>query len=426
MHKNKIPCLLWVMAIVAFSAASLAFYFFCTTRGSFFIVRASLTRFLEGAAMTELKVEGNLLGRVVLHDLEIRNFGKLPKDSVIKIQQLDISPNLLRPAKAAFKVYNARVAIPGSDTIYSSGNYQAGFLDFNVYSKRVYLNDAVLALVAQNENLRGVTCLMDDPDIYIKGLSSSPQISGTLHIAKLSRDIFLLEDCPISLNLKLENSQSSPRLNGELSSTSGLISARDVAINLKQSKVSFSGNPMTPMLDLKGITLIEGVKINIRLKGTMDKPILRLNSEPPLPEYQLMIMLVTGKSWKSVVSATDQGILTPDVFVDFIDYFALGNSGVTLARKLGISDFSVKFNEQTKGVEVKKDVTQKVGLSYGVEETQVKDNLPEIEHKVGASYEIIDGVTVGGEKGFKQVNLDTAQNQTETDDKVYLEIKKKF
>lgn len=426
MLKNKIPCLLWVMAIVAFSAASLAFYFFCTTRGSSFIARALLLRFFEGATITRQRAEGNLLRCVVLHDVEIRNPGKLPKDSVIKIQQLDIRLSFLRPAKVSLTVYNARVTIPGSETIYCSGKYQAGFLDFNVYSKRLYINDAVIALLPQSEDLRGIACLIDDPDFYIKGMASSLQISGTLHIAKLSRDIFLLQDCPISLNLKLGGAQNADSLNGELSSTSGLISTRDVDISLQQSKVLFSGNPMVPMLDLKGVTAIEGVKINIRLKGSMDKPALRLNSEPPLPEYQLMIMLVTGKSWKSVVSATDQRALTPDVFVDFIDYFALGNSGGALARKLGISDFSVKFGEQTKGVEVKKDLTQKMGLSYGVEETQVKDKLPEIEHKVGASYEIMNGVTVVGEKGFKQVNPDTAQNQTEANDKVYLEIKKKF
>ena len=68
-----------------------------------------------------------------------------------------------------------------------------------------------------------------------------------------------------------------------------------------------------------------------------------------------------------------QGKVSPDLAGDFIDYFVFGGSGARLSEQLGIRGFSVKYDKNKKGLEVKKAISDKLEASYGVEQSQAKE-----------------------------------------------------
>jgi hypothetical protein len=93
-----------------------------------------------------------------------------------------------------------------------------------------------------------------------------------------------------------------------------------------------------------------------------------------------------------------------------------------------VSDLSVTFEQEKKGVGVKKAVTEKMDATYSVEQTQQKEGEAATKQKVGGEYKITDSIIVGAEKELKREGKesDAAENATPADDKVFLKFKKEF
>jgi translocation and assembly module TamB len=54
-------------------------------------------------------------------------------------------------------------------------------------------------------------------------------------------------------------------------------------------------NPDLPQLDLSGMARIMGYDITVHVSGTIPEPIITLSSSPPLPNDELLLLLLTGK-----------------------------------------------------------------------------------------------------------------------------------
>ena len=76
---------------------------------------------------------------------------------------------------------------------------------------------------------------------------------------------------------------------------------------------------------------------------------------------------------------------------------------------------------------VKKAITEKIDVSYEVEQSQAKEEGPTTTQKVGGEYKITEGISIGVEKELKQESkADQAQDKQKPDDKVILKLKKEF
>ena len=230
--------------------------------------------------------------------------------------------------------------------------------------------------------------------------------------------------------MRMRNKGDKPYVYGEVVANGGKLSrlsAEDII--LSQSKIYFSGDFHDPRVDINGIAFVERNRIIISLKGTPDNPELKLSSEPVLPQEQLLIMIMTGKKWKGAEVFLGTGIIAPDLAIDFFDYFLLGGNGGKIARKFGIDDFSVKFDEATKGVEVKKVLSDKVGVGYGIEQTQtkIKKDPAIITQKLSGEYKVTDNISIGAEKELKQESkIEEPDEKQKTNDKVFIKFKKNF
>ena len=137
-------------------------------------------------------------------------------------------------------------------------------------------------------------------------------------------------------------------------------------------------------------------------------------------------MLATNKSWKMTEGALVKGQMSPDVTRDFLDYFLFAGSGDRLAQFFGLKNLNFQMNGKTKGIGVKKDVTDNLGVSYAVEKEETKEKNGTTAQKIGSEYKLSDSVTVETERELKQEKTTDLQDKTSTDDKVLLKYKKSF
>lgn len=424
MPRKKV-CLLTIVLVLLLFLSALIYYFLFTTKGSSAIAKFTLSRYLEPQNIDIEKIEGNLSETLSFYDLELENLKGLPEGSTIRIQKLEISFTSFNPGGLNIRIDNGRLKLPDSEPILFYGSYRESSLDINVYSKQVYLR-SFFDSFTEGKLLSGVSGTISDIDIYTKGPLLEPELTGTFQIVGFSRNDFSLDNCPGSFGITLKNIKDDLRLFGEIVLKSGEVSGpKSTVIELKTCKILFFGNPKMPALDLKGVSIIEGTKIEIVLKGTMDKPDLQLKSEPPMPQERLLLMLTTGKSWKGTEAALSQGQISADLARDFLDYFVLAGSGSKIAQHLGISDISLKYDSQTKGIGVKKAISEKLEASYGVEQHQSNGKESITTHKVGGEYKITESIAVGAEKELEQDKINI-QKKSQTNDKVILKYKKGF
>ncbi|MBU1998464.1 MAG: translocation/assembly module TamB [Candidatus Omnitrophica bacterium] len=362
---------------------------------------------------------------VILDDMEI-GLREIP-ESQAKIQKTEIEFDLQNIGAMKIKVSNGRVSLPGSDPILFYGDYTGGSLNFNIYSKNTAI-DSLAPFFAHGEPLAFAKGSLQDVDLFCVGTIQNPIIKGTALVGKIDYKSFSLSNAPLVCNILLNNKAVPAQVSGTVLVKRGQISGPgSVFVQLEESKLLFSGDYSNPSFDIKGNSTVEKTKIQIVLMGTSDKPELKLSSDPTLPQEQLLVMLATGKKWSGIGSVLSNGVVTPDLALDFIDYFVLGGGGSKIADKFGITGFSVTLDKAKTGVEVKKSVTDKVEVGYGVLQTQNKDRTQEITQKVSGELRVTDSISVGAEKELKQPStLENPPQEQKANDKVMIKFKKNF
>jgi len=418
-----------LLGIIFILFIGVAYYLFATSKGSGFIAKLALSKYVDSKDIDIKSIEGKLSRKLTLKDIEIEDLKWLPRGSVLKIKKLGVYFASFNLKGLNIEVLNGRLRLPDSEIILFYGGYKDGSLDINAFSKYVNVN-ALLDMFFERQIVKDFSGMVSDVDIYAKGTFLEPTMKGELQIQKLSHKDFLISDCPAYFNLSFKDIKEELKIYGEITFNKGEISGPKTAtVILDQSKVLFNGNPKKPSFDLKGTSIVENTKIHITLKGTMDKPELKLSSEPPMSEERLMVMLATNTGWKGAEESASRGQISADLTKDFIDYFVFSGSGSKIAKLLGISDVSLTFEKRKKGIAVKKAVSEKLDASYAIEQTQAeeKEEKGTATQKIGGEYKVTEELSIGAEKELKQDSkLDQTQDEQKTDDRVIFKYKKKF
>ena len=426
MRIKKLPR--WILVvIISFLIIASGYFLFSTTGGSAFITKLVISKYVKSDNLTVNKIEGNLFHTLSYEDLLIENLKFLPQGSILKIKKIDFLFTSFGVSGIDIKIHNGTLKIPGSDKILFYGSVQKGEIDINVYSKYVNVGN-MLDLFAESNTLKKISGIINDLDIHIKGVFFEPILEGEFYIKSLSRDSFSMTDCPVFLNVEVNNIFEEVMLYGKIFLKKGVLTGPKTAVvTLLPSGILFNGDPKKPSFDLKGTSTVEGIKIDISLKGPVDNPHLKLTSSPSLSQDKLLVMLATNKRWKSVETASTKGQLSADLAKDFIDYFAFSGSGSKIAQQFGISDISFTFEKGKKGLGVKKSITQKVDASYAVEQSQGEEGDATSTHTIGGEYKISENISVGAETELKQESKsESTEKVQESEEKVILKFKKDF
>jgi hypothetical protein len=254
-------------------------------------------------------------------------------------------------------------------------------------------------------------------------------MTGTFEAKEFIYKGFILKDSTWDIAVRVKDIDRDIKLFGKGMIGKGVFLTQKVSIDLGPGAIEFSGPWNKPRFDLSGSSTVEKTRIKIGVKGTLEAPELRLSSSPPYSREKLMAMLATGKSWQSVEDTLNTGVLSPDLTKDFIDYFVFAGKANAFARRFGIREVMVTLNGEAKGVGVKKDLTEKLGVGYSVEQRSSEKGESTVSQKVESAYQLTDKISVGVEKEVVEERsevLDENVPATKNSDKVYFEYKKEF
>ncbi|MFH1338898.1 MAG: translocation/assembly module TamB domain-containing protein [Candidatus Omnitrophota bacterium] len=421
MFVKKYPFITSII-ITFFVLTTVVFYLIFTPHGIGFLAKLYISKTIRPEKIEIRKIETDFPQEATFKDIELQDLKGLPEGSILKIRELRIS---LVNFKLRLKVNNGSLKLPAAEPILFYGTHKEDSLDFNIYSKHVNIKDT--PYLSKSEIQKYLKGALVDLDIYITGASDEPGLKGEFMLKDASYKTFSLDECPVSFDIKLKNLGKELEVYGEINFKEAAVLARNTLITIQDSKIHFSGEPKRALLDIKGTCNIEDITINIALKGTLDNPDLKLSSTPTVSQDKLILMLATGKSWKGLGALATEGRLSPELVAEFMDYFVLGGSGSRLAKMLGISEVSLRFDQKQKGIKVKKAVSDKLEATYEVQQPQTKEEAPATIHKIGSEYKITEGLSIEAEKEIKQEpKTEQAQDKSPTEDKVLIKYKKEF
>ena len=429
MKKKNLLLILLIVIITASLTFLITFHLFFTTKGLNLVTKFLLSRYTLSEDIEIKKIEGTITRTLSLQEISLGNLKLLPPGSIVEVKKVELDVNPFDLEGIYVNINSGKIKIPKAEPILFNGTYANGFLDLNIYTKSIDMTEIATFLNA-NKELKKIKGSLNDIDMFVKGSLKEPELSGEFYIEKLTRDVFSIVDAPISINLQFKDigqPGQDLKMFGEVILGGGSVSGpRTAVVKLQESKILFNGAPEEPTFDLKGLSNVEGTKINMTLKGTMKEPDIKLSSEPFFPKERLLLILATNKSWKTAEGALIKGQMSPDVTRDFLDYFLFAGSGGRLAQYFGLKDLTFRLNGNTKGIGVKKDVTDNLGVSYEVEKEETEEKNGTTVQKVGSEYKLTDTFTVEAEKELKQENISDAQDNTDTNEKVLLKYKKSF
>lgn len=422
----KIKKLVIFIGIIIFIAVGVCFLIY-TTAGSKFAADIAISKFIDHEELIYKNLEGSLYEGMTFKNLEVKDIRELPEGSTLKIQKLFLNLTSFSLNGLNVETENVRLKLPDSDPIVMSGSFKKQQLDLNIFSKGVTVRE-VLGYIPDFKLLIPIKGEVNGIDLYITGHYLEPTVKGTFEIDQFIYKGFLLSNAPVSVDINLTDVRSDVKIHGNVLIKEGELQTNKVLITLGSGNLKFSGPWNQPELNIKGNAKVEKAKIQITLKGTIEDPKLNLSSDPAYTKQKLMVMLATGKSWQSVEDSIDNGFNSAALTKDFIDYFFFAGKSNQFAEKFGISEFSVKFDENRKGISAKKEITDKLEIGYGVEQSNGEDESKYTSQKIEGEVKVTDRLSVGVERESKKLEsnglLDEQLNQN--NDKIMLKYKKSF
>jgi autotransporter translocation and assembly factor TamB len=311
-----------------------AVYFLFTTRGSSSLVKFIISRYTVSGNIKAGKIEGTLSRGLKLIDLEINGIKGLPKGTVFKVQQVNVSCRPLKFDTFNLEMENGRLLLPHSEPIILFAGYKKVKLSANIYSRKIDAKEILNLFVKETKNISGI---ITNVDSYIEGSFTQPQLSGVFEVENLSHKNFSLIDCPGSFSIKFNGKKSDAKPSGAVVFQKGTIKAQNITIRIKECKILFSPDLEKPTLEFKGTSDIGEASIGINFTGSLDKPNLKLSANTPHLSGALLLMLVTGKEEKEL-KASYQGEITSEQAKQLLDYFIFSSPPDKLISSLGLSE----------------------------------------------------------------------------------------
>lgn len=385
-----------------------------------------LIKYVDPRDMSIAKTEGNLLRGAKFKDIKINKVKGINPEISAEIQEVKFSFPNLKMEGITLKVTNGRLELSKESPVIFQGGYQNQTLDFNIYANTIDLKrlSALFPNISVFRDIRGIAV---NPDIYLKGPWLDKKITGEFMVKDGFYKEFKLTGCFVTANCALKKINNKLSLIGNIDLKQGVLTIRKTNIQIEGGRIILTENLKDSIFDLKGFSLIEGIRINIVFKGTLYKPDLRLTSDPPLPKDTLLLMLATGRRWQDLKSSNSTGELNINVVKDFIDYFVLGGSASNFAKSLGISDISLTYTTESKSIKATSPISDKIGVTYGVEQKQPQGKPAATQYDVGAQLKVTDTVSVEAERKIKPQSGQTpGGGQQQPDDTILLKYKKEF
>lgn len=368
--------------------------------------------------------QGIFYENLIIHDP--RGF---PVGTTLKIQRLSFFLNSLSPSGLNVVIDNGRINMPLSDPVVFDGDITNGQININMYSKSVELKE-ILSLFPGRPDWNILSGTLENVDWYLRGLLTNPSISGTFNVNRVQHEAFVLNESSGNIDVSIKEIDDVTHWKGHLFFQQGQVISKQspTVINVDPSEFLFGGVFRDTNFDLHGHTKIGETTVNLSLKGTKDATELKVTSDPPFAQRDLLVMLATGKSWGATAPVNSDIKLSNELTQDFLDYFLFAGEAGRLSQRLGIKDVVFQYNSQVKGIGLKKDITNRADIGYGIEESLDANNqTTTVTQKLEGEYSLTDHISIDVERKIKEERQeDQIIKPPKSDDQILLKYKKKF
>ena len=412
---------------ITLASVCVAFFIF-TPMGAELIIRPVAGRILGPGNVVFERMEGSLIRGVHVFHMEIRRPLIFREGSVVRVQEFSMRLVKFSIDGLQVGIINARVLDPRADPVVINGEFHDGHYDLNTYSSSLDLA-ALRRVIKKFRNPPPLQGELKDIDLRVSGTLTRPALKGTFLVDHVPQNGFVLHDAPVRCDLYFERIGGLWSPYGKLSIMQGWLQAPHALVRLHESHVIFAGDVRDPQLDIKGDATVARTHIEITVKGTRKDPQVHLASDPPLSEELLILMLTTGKRWDSLNTGMMTRKMTPELTGDFVDYFVFGGTGLHVAKFLGLSGISYKLDGTTQGVTFNKDLSERLGVGYGVVlGTTGPQGRREVTQTLDSEYRLSDKVTVSVQKEVLPAQRSSAEAPVRRipDDRVYLKFRTQF
>ncbi|MBF0619490.1 MAG: translocation/assembly module TamB domain-containing protein [Candidatus Omnitrophica bacterium] len=400
---------------------------FLTPQGARFAVQQALHIFFDAGTVQYEELSGNLLEGIRVRHLAARNIVYFPSDTTVRIQELQVSLNLVHLNGLRIAVENGRIFLHGNEPVIFEGVYRDGAVSGNVYARSIDMAD-VKSLLSKVLDISVEKGTLNDVDLTINGFLTHFTLQGKVTLGRLEQSTATLEDIPINLDVEVVPSHLRWETRGLAILAGGRIRAARAVVTLSESRVRFTGVTRNPELDIHAASMVEHVKIDIVVKGTRYQPHLTLSSDAGLSQEELLLMLTTGKKWNGLGTTASHQKMTPELAADFVDYFFFGGSGKQVAEFFGFSNISYKVEQGRQGVKVTKDLGEKMDVGYGVFVAADHTKNRDVTQMLESEYRVTDKVILGVQKELKALPQagEVPGDTLPPDDRVYMKYKNTF
>lgn len=425
--KPKILLSLFAAAALVTTVCLVSFVVIGTRSGAGFMTRHALPRLADADSRNWDTIVGSLASGIIYQNFLIQDLAAFPVPNRLEIQTLKVDFDWRRFWQIPdLEIENGKLTLPDADPVLFYGHIKDQTLNLNVFTRTLDQEDLLALAAALMPD--GLAWELSDLDVSITGSVAAPVVQGSVGVSRIDYDGFQFRDAPCEFRLTLNPASHDGDPQGYLKIFAGTVRGRRTAeIQLEESQVFFDGSFLSPHLDIAARANVEKIQIDIHLNGTPEAPALTLSSTPPFGQERLMLALATGQTWQRTEDLVTQGVMTPQITRDFISYFLFGDRRNEFARRLGLSEISVDYSETTRGLSVRKDLSDRLEGGYNVEQTLQPDGTSDVSQTVGGAYKITDRISV---EASRQVTASTDPAKTQeppmVDDKVLFKIQTPF
>jgi|GEM_PF-6855734 len=296
--KRFILSMFMLFCWVAMITCATAYVFLTTTWGAKLITPYLIKYYVPFCDISVERYEGTIEKGLSLKHVTINHIPTM-KEGVIHIQEIYLQIPWVHLDQMAIKAINGRVDLVSSDPIIFNGTRINNTISGNCYAHSIDAHQ-VLSVLGYDDLAKSIHGFISNPDFEISGIGNVPHFVGHFFVDNIVYKDTSVQDGFGRLDVTIMSLGLVPSMTGFIILESALVKTNKINIDLTTSKVGFKGNVDQLFLDIHGSSKVEDIEVDMAIKGSLQKPQLIFNSDPPMPEEEILIALVTGKKWSEI------------------------------------------------------------------------------------------------------------------------------
>lgn len=331
--------------------------------------------------------------RLLLRGLEVAAPSPLPTGGRIEVGEMEVLLPLA--PKNIRRIRRGKLTGAGSEAVLISMALQGGIPVVDVYCRSLDIAEW-RELFPEAPSLPRLAGELRDVQLYLRNPFSNPRLKGECRVERLDFNGATLMEGPATWEMAFSRQAAGLfEARGRLVLKAGRILLRHSVVQLEKSRIHFPGGSTPPTLELRGGATVGEVKIRFIAQGPLDRPDIRLTSQPPMKEEKLLFLLATGQRWKGLESSLAQGKISPDLTGEFLRYLLFGRVNGGLAQRWGLQALSPRVDPQKGVYGVKATLTDKVDARYEVAHPEDSAGQVTTSQRVGVEYRMQGDHSIG-------------------------------